>query len=81
MRVSNLLKFYKSKVKKTEDEEWLDSSEDILEERPLPGEDRQSIVDAVSELIVENNNMVPANSTCTLPNSEFRIDLVEGAEP
>ena len=47
VRVSNLPKFYKSKVKKTEDEEWLDSSEDILEERLLPGEDRQSIVDAV----------------------------------
>ena len=44
VRVSNLPKFYKSKVKKTEDEEWLDSSEDILEERPLPGEDRQSII-------------------------------------
>ena len=58
----------------------MDSSEDILEERPLPGKDRQSIVDAVSELIVENNNIVPANSTCTLPNSEFKIDLVEGAE-
>ena len=80
VRVTNLPKFFKSKVKKTEDEEWLDSSEDVLEERPLPGKERQSIVKAVSELIEENNKIVKENSTCTLPNSEFKIELVEGAE-
>ena len=78
--LSNLPKFHVSRVEKTDDEEWLESVEEDLVEIPLPGEEHVSIEQLINKLITENNHLVKENSTCILPNSKFKIKLVEGAD-
>ena len=77
---TGLPKFFASQVEETDVEEWLESEESVLEERKLPEDERETAHEVIMKVIKENDHLVKENDTCSLIDSEFKIELMPGAE-
>jgi hypothetical protein len=59
---------------KQHDREWIDEGKTKLDEQKASEEETQIVTDMIRKELEKNLN-IPANSRCSLPNSEFKIDL------
>ena len=83
VRISGLPSYFVDKIVKKVDEEWVkgeDEGRDVFKESLLPEKDRQLILDGIKKAMEENGKL-PINTQCNLPNSKFRIELIEGTHP
>ena len=77
--LSGLPKFFANQVHRSDDTQWV-RGEGVFKEKMLPEEVRVRILKGI-EKELGNNELLPANSKCSLEGAEYRIEILKDAQP